>query len=70
MADSGPVREKTLAEYLDALPVEHLARRQHLEMLALLEAKAAEIARLRSGIQDVQDAVASRLAKIDSPERG
>ena len=55
MVYSGPVREKTLAEYL-------------LEMLALLEAKDAEVARLRSGIQDVQDAVASRLAKIDSPE--
>ena len=39
MADSGLVREKTLAEYLDALPVEHLARRQYLEMVAVFSAK-------------------------------
>jgi len=70
MVDSGPVCEMTLSEWVDNLPAGHLARKQYSEMLALLEAKDAEIARLRSGIQDVQDAVASRLAKIDSPEGG
>jgi hypothetical protein len=70
MVDSGPVREMTLSECVDGLPVEHLARRQYSEMVALLKSKDAEIARLRSGIRDVQDAIASRFAHISKLAEG